>query len=220
MVTSKESFGSVVKSMDMKMNLNMGTFSEVGLMSKAHGRFIFDMRDAATGDRLVYWEKDNVLTLDSGILAARLFRNSLEPVLGASANKGLTMLTIGTGATGNLLSPDAPQPTQRRLNVQACRKPFSSAQFRDEDGVAVSYPTHIVDFTTTFSESEAVGPLNEMSVISAYSPDVLATNWVAPGAYDPTVNVSANDLMANYVTFGVVTKPATAILTITWRLSF
>jgi len=41
-----------------------------------------------------------------------------------------------------------------------------------------------------------------------------------PTDYDPTIDVSAKDLMANYLTFGVVTKPSTALLTITWRFTF
>jgi hypothetical protein len=210
----------------IKMALNMGTMTEVGMMRAAHGRFIFDMRDAKTGEVLEHFERNNVITLDCGILAARLFRNSLDPAAGTSLNKGLTMLSIGTGATGNILSPDAPQPEQRKINTQVTRKAFSSAQFRDADGVAVSFPTNVVDFTATFSESEAIGPLNEMGVVSTYSSNPATPNWIdnGPGTltptYDPTIDVSAKDLLGNYLTFGVITKPATAILTITWRLTF
>ena len=211
----------------MKMGMNMGTMAEIGILrGMAKGRYIFDMRDATTGEQLAYFEKDNTLTLDVGIVAARLFRNSLEPIAGSSTNKGATMLCIGSGAIGNLLSPDAAQPEQRHLNNQLGRKAFSSAQFRDQDGIAVSYPTNTVDFTATFSESEAVGPLNEMSVVSTYSSNPALANWIdngpgpIPTMYDATIDVSAKDLMCNYLTFGVITKPATAILTITWRFSF
>lgn len=211
----------------IKMGMDVGTFTEHAFLNPT-GVFIFDMRDAKTGEQLAFFEKKNVITKDCGILAARLFRNSLDPVAGTSTNKGLTMLSIGTGATGNVLSPDAPQPEQRKINSQATkgRKAFSSAQFRNDAGVAVSYPTHIVDFTVTYSEDEAVGPLNEMGLVSTYSADRLTTNWInnGPGTgtptYDPTIDVSAKDLLANYLTFGVITKPATAILTITWRLTF
>jgi hypothetical protein len=132
------------------------------------------------------------------------------------------MLTIGTGATGNVLSPDAPTEEQRRLNSEIQRKAFASSTFRDESGVAVAYPTHIVDFTTTYGEAEAVGPLNEMGVISPYSDNPAVQNPIenGPTDYDPTIDVSAKDLMANYLTFGVVTKPSTALLTITWRFTF
>lgn len=211
-------------SQGVKMALNMGVINE--FMSSATGDFIFDMRDAITGEQLHYFEKRNVLTLDCGILAARLFRNSLDPVAGSSTSKGITMLSIGSGATGNLLSPDAPQPEQRKINAQLSRKAFSSSQFRDANGVAVNYPTNVVDFTTTYTESEAVGPLNEMGLVSTYSNNPAVSSWVVNGpgtvspVYDPTIDMSTKDLLANYLTFGVITKPATAILTITWRLTF
>ncbi len=184
----------------------------------SYGNVIFEMRGTG-GNLLAYWEKPNIITKDAGILAARLFKNSLEPI--SSRNNGLHMLAIGTGATGNILSPDAPMDTQRKLNTEIARKPFSSVQFRNQDGVAVSYPTNIVDFTATFGESEAVGPLNEMGLVSTYSTNPFETNPIenGPHDYDPSIDVSDKDLLANYLTFGVVTKGA-AVVTITWRFTF
>lgn len=204
----------------MKMGLRLGPYTESFPWHLAHGTVIFEMRDSVTGALLAYWEKSNIVTRDAGILAARLFKNSQEPVAGR--NNGLHMLAIGTGATGNLLSPDAPQATQRRLNTEIARKAFSSTQFRNGDGIAVAYPTNIVDFTATFGESEAVGPLNEMGLISAYSSNPLDKNLISngPDDYDPTIDVSGKDLLANYLTFGVVVKPALAVVTITWRFTF
>jgi hypothetical protein len=201
----------------MKMGLE---FRYAETVRKPRGFFIFHMTDARTGDVLHHFERENVITLDAGILAARQMKDSQQPV--ANRNNGLRMLTIGTGATGNVLSPDAPTEEQRRLNSEIQRKAFASSTFRDESGVAVAYPTHIVDFTTTYGEAEAVGPLNEMGVISPYSDNPAVQNPIenGPTDYDPTIDVSAKDLMANYLTFGVVTKPSTALLTITWRFTF
>ena len=178
------------------------------------------MRDAKTGERIAYWEEKNIITKDAGILAARLFKDSAEPNPGQ--NNGLTMLAVGTGATGNLLSPDAPMATQRRLNNEIERKTFATTQFRNSDGVAVDYPTNIVDFTTTLGEAEAVGPLNEMGLLSTMSASPATKNHIenGPNDYDSTIDVSEKDLLVNYLTFSVVTKPATAVLSITWRLSF
>lgn len=204
----------------VKMGLAM-TFNEASaFMAGATGEFIFDMWDAESGVKLAHWRKKNIITRDGGILAARLFRNSLEPNTGL--NNGLTMLGIGTGATGNLLAPDAPQNTQRKLNTEITRKAFSSAQFRNSSGVAVAIPTNIVDFTCTYGETEAVGPLNEMGVMSTFSINPATKNQIndGPTSYDATIDVSAKDLLANYLTFSVVTKPSTAILQITWRLTF
>jgi len=202
-----------------KMGLTLEHQEEKALGAKK-GLIIFEMRDTKSDEKLAHWEKENIITLDAGILLARLSKDSQFPNQGL--NNGMTMLTIGTGATGNLLSPDAPQRTQRKLNNEISRKAFSSTQFRNADGVAVAYPTNILDLTTTFGEAEAVGPLNEMGIISAYSSNPEVRNPInnGPNNYDPTIDVSQKDLMANYLTFSVVTKPSTAVVTITWRLTF
>lgn len=204
----------------LHIDMDLQYAETAALMSKAKGLVIFDMRDARTGEQLAYWEKPNVITLDGGILAARLFKNSLFPK--TSENNGVTMLAVGTGATGNLLNPDAPQDTQRKLNTEISRKAFSNTQFRNADGVAVTYPTNIVDFTATFGESEGVGPLNEMAVMSAYSSNPSIRNPInnGPTNYDPTIDVTSKDLLANYLTFSVVTKPSTAVVSFTWRFTF
>lgn len=203
------------------IKFGLGLQHEESLMLGAkNGTLIFDMRDSQTGEMLTYWEKKNIITRDAGLLAARLFRNSLDP--SAAQNNGLTMLGVGTGATGNLLSPDAPQNTQRKLNNGIARKTFSSSQYRNSSGVAVAYPTNIVDFTAIFGEAEAVGPLNEMGLMSTASMNPATTNPInnGPTGYDATIDVTGKDLMVNYLTFSVVTKPATATLAITWRLTF
>jgi len=184
------------------------------------GSVFLEMRDARTGEILEKWEKHNVITFDAGILAARLFKDPLEPA------HGINMLAIGTGGLGALLNPDAPSKEQRRLNNEIARKPFSTTSFRDSQGAAVAIPTNVVDFTATFDEAEAVGALNEMGLMSTISDNVgiLNPNTNAAGqggqAYDPTVDVTQFDMQVNHLTFGVIVKPATAILTITWRLTF
>lgn len=180
------------------------------------GKFILHMVDSKTGEVLEHWEKDNIITHDAGILTARLFRDNAEP------NHGVNMLAIGTGATGALLSPDAPSADQRKLNVEIERKPFSSTTFRNPSGVAVAYPTNIVDFTTTYGEAEAVGALNEMGILCTISDNTTVTNH-NPNAYpirDTSLDITPYDVLVNYLTFGVVVKPSSAILTLTWRLSF
>lgn len=192
---------------------------QAALTAKAKGTFIIEMRDAETGEILQSLERDNIITLDAGILAARLFRNSLDP--SSTQSNGITMLAVGTGATGNLLSPDKAQKGQRKLNAEVARKTFTST-YRNGEGTAVSYPTNIVDFTTTFGESEAVGPLNEMGLMSTASLNPVVQNPIdnGPTDYDPTIDVTERDILVNYLTFPVISKPATAVLAITWRLTF
>jgi hypothetical protein len=186
------------------------------LTGEAKGTFIFDMWDAETGEVLAYWEKSNVITRDAGILACSLFSDdAINPA-------GITMLAVGTGATGDPLNPDVPTSGQRALNSELARKAFSSSVYRDTNGVAVSIRTNIRDYTTTFSESEAVGALNEMGLLSPADPSGFPEAPIlnGPANYDPTIDVDGYDLFANYLTFGTITKPATAILSITWRLTF
>lgn len=182
----------------------------------AQGEFILEMRDARTGKLLHHFQKKNIITLDAGIQAARYFKDKAEPT--QSAN----MLTVGMGASGALLSPDAPDPKQRKLNAEIARKPFTETTFRDALGNAVAIPTNIVDFTCVFGEAEAVGPLNEMGIASTISDNTAILN-PNPNSFpvrDVTVDLTLYDVLINYLTFSVVTKPSTAILTITWRLTF
>jgi len=182
----------------------------------AKGKFLIELRDSRTGDLLYYEERDNIITLDGGVLAAMLF------AAGATMTSGITMLAVGTGATGPLLNPDAPDPRQRHLNAEIARKPFSSVTFRNSAGAVSSVPTNVVDFTTIFGEGEAVGPLNEMGLMRTISMNPLVLNPVPSvfPAYDPTVDLTLFDVEVNYLTFSVVSKPSTSVLTITWRLTF
>jgi len=182
----------------------------------AHGRFLIELRDSQTGDLLHYEERDNVVTRDGGVFAAMGFAS------GSAGSSGLTMLAVGTGATGSLLNPDAPDPRQRHLNAEIARKAFSSTTFRTSEGAVSAVPTNIVDFTTVFGEGEAVGPLTEMGLIRAFSANPLVTTPVPSTfpTYDPTIDLTQYDVQVNLLNFPVVSKPSMAILTITWRLTF
>lgn len=184
------------------------------VMGSAKGEFFFKMTDARTGEVLTEWHRPQVIVLDAGLVAAAHFKGEMSG--------GVKMLAIGTGATGNLLSPDAPQNTQRKLNNEITRKAFSSTTYRTAEGVAVSYRTNIVDFTTTFGESEAVGALNEMGLLVPYSLNPATTNPInnGPTNYDASIDTEGLDLLVNYLSFSVVSKASTAVLAITWRLTF
>ncbi len=179
------------------------------------GEVFFRMEDAVTGRTLHEFHKKNLITLDAGILAAILLKDP------SSRTNGINMLAVGTGATGALLSPDAPDNKQRKLNAEVARKAFASTTFRDTNGAAVSYPTNIVDYTVSFSEGEAVGPLNEMGLLSTISSNVAVKNHnpdVFP-ARDSTRDLTNYDILANVLNFGVVTKSSTARLSLTWRIT-
>lgn len=201
-------------------------------VSDAFGGFSFQFKDEWSGpkgeiflemtdqDGTVlekrHWE--NVITKDFSILVARLCRDSLSP------RHGIHMLTVGTGDSGwDLQNPPAPDEDQRSLYSEIERKSFSSTTFRQDDGSPSSIPTNVVDFETTFTETEAVGPLVEMGLIGGdVNDDPGVTNPVTPphGTYDDTVDLTGKDTLINYFTFPVINKPATATLTLTWRITF
>lgn len=202
-----------------EMTMGMGVLHMEPGFLHAKGEFFVELKDR-DGKVVEKFHLPNVITKDGGICAARLFKDSLSP--NPAQNNGATMLAVGTGATGNLLSPDAPTTTQRKLNTELARKAFVSTQYRNASGTAVAYPTNIVDFTTTFGGSEAVGALNEMGLVSTISLNPAVTNPInnGPSNYDPTIDVSSKDLLINYLTFGTIVKPDGATLTITWRITF
>ena len=199
--------------------VNMGfelRHTDLAGLSQAKGEVFITLTDGKTGDVLQEIHKPNVITADASILAAILFRDP------DSRDNGANMLAVGTGATGSLLSPNAPDPAQRKLNTEIARKPWSTTVFRDSGGNAVAIPTNVVDFTCTYDESEAVGPLNEMGILSTISDNPLTLN-PNPDAYptrDLTRDLTLYDILVNYLTFPVISKPATARLTITWRITF
>jgi hypothetical protein len=189
--------------------------SHAAALSPATGEVFIEVVDVSTGEVLHKEHRKNVITLDAGVLVAILLRDP------DSRDHGFNMLSVGTGATGPLLSPDAPDPRQRSLNAEIARKPWSSTTFRDSNGDAVAIPTNIVDYTCTFDEGEAVGPLNEMGIQSTISANPAITNPnpdVFPNR-DVTRDLAVYDILGNYLSFSVISKPNTARLTITWRIT-
>jgi hypothetical protein len=166
---------------------------------------------------------NNVYTLDGSLLASILF-SGLYPT-----RSPITMLAVGTGATGTSLVPSVADQRQRRLNTEIARKEFASVLFRNPTTFAVStIPTNVVDFTTVYNEGEAVGALNEMGLVSPYDASPLSNYPLLDGNgdpvsfpdYDTTLDVTNYDILINYLTFPVINKPSNSVLAITWRLTF
>lgn len=185
---------------------------------KIRGDVFITMHDATTGEVQEERAHRNLVVKDASILIARLMKNSQEPPFGAY------VLGIGTGDVGwNPMAPPAPTATQRALYSELSRKTFAVTQFIDGGGVPTSIPTNVVDFTTTFSEAEAVGPLVEMGLIGGnISTNLSVRNPVSPpnGPYNPAVDLTTKETLVNYLTFPVINKPPTSTLTIVWRLTF
>lgn len=182
------------------------------------GDVFVELRDGATGELQEKRELRNLVVLDASILIARLMKNNQEPP------HGIFALAVGTGDVGwNPMNPPAPTNTQRSLFSELARKTFANTQFIDVGGVPTAIPTHVVDFTTTYAEAEAVGPLVEMGLLGGNINSNLAIrNPVLPpnGPYNATVDLTTKDTLVNYLTFPVINKPPTSTLTIVWRLTF
>lgn len=182
------------------------------------GEVFFIIRDSTTGEILDQRHVKNLIVKDASILVARLMRDNAEPP------KSIYVLAVGTGDVGwNPMTPPAPTNTQRALFSELTRKTFSETYFVDAAGAPTSIPTNVVDYKTTFSESEAVGPLVEMGLLGGnISTNMSVRNPVSPpnGSYDPTVDLTTRETMINYLTFPVINKPATSTLEIVWRITY
>ncbi len=186
--------------------------------SIVRGDVFMTLRDGKTGEIQDQREHRNLIVKDASILVCRLMKDNTEPP------KGTFVLAVGTGNLGwDPMTPPAATNTQRALYSEVSRKTFSSTTFIDGGGLPVAYPTNVCDFSTTFSESEAVGPLVEMSLLGGnISTNMAVRNPVSPpnGSYDPTVDLTLFETCVNYLTFPVINKPATSTFQLTWRLSF
>jgi hypothetical protein len=188
------------------------------------GEIFWCLRDTITGE-VQRGKLANTVVLDAGILIARFFKGPASPIAHQSEPSfGVFALAMGTGnVSWDPLNPPQAHNTQRSLWNELGRKAIQSTQFIDGDGNVSGIPTNIVDFTTTFSESEAVGPLCEMGLLGAdINTNMAVTNPVLPpdGPYDPIVDLVGKDTLVNYLTFPVISKSSTSTLSWTWRLSF
>jgi hypothetical protein len=188
------------------------------------GEVFWVMRDTVTGKETRGHIK-NVVTLDASILIARLMKGTGTSIAHQSEPSfGIYALAVGTGELGwNLQNPPPATNTQRSLWNELARKAIANTSFINQDGTIAGVPTNVVDFTTTFAESEAVGPITEMGLVGGdISTNLSVRNPVLPpnGLYDPTVDLVGLDTLVNYLTFPVINKPATSTLAWTWRLTF
>jgi hypothetical protein len=184
---------------------------------KIRGDVFITLRDGQTGAVQDHRDLRNLVVLDASILIARLMKDNFEPP------HGVFCLAVGSGDVGwNPMSPPAPTTTQRALYSEITRKTFADTEFIDSGGMPVAVPTNVVDFTTTYTESEAVGALVEMGLIGG-NVVISPANRVSPpnGPYNvPPVDLTTKETLINYLCFPVINKPPTSTLTIVWRLSF
>ncbi len=213
-----KSVESLPTAQESRLSLNLVSRVEEPKGYYIRGDVTVELRDGTSGDLVERREHRNLVVKDASILLARLLKDNSEAPFGAFC------LAVGTGDAGwSVLSPPAPTNTQRSLYSEIARKTFANTQFINSGGIPVGYPTNVVDFTTTFTESEAVGPLCEMGLVGGnVSSNLAIKNPVTPanGTYDATVDLTTKETLINYLTFPVISKPPTSTMTIVWRLTF
>jgi len=148
---------------------------------------------------LVYsYEHSNIIVNTASILIARLLKDNSEPT------SGISRLAIGSGNAGwDLFDPPAPTTSQTILENEFFRKEIDLTTFvHPVTGEPTTVPTNIVDYSVTFGESEAVGPIVEMGLFGGEATDQANTGT-----------------MINWRTFPVINKTSTMTLTIIFRIT-
>lgn len=167
---------------------------------KLSGQYHIILKDAKTGEILEERRNHNIIVNTASVLIARLLKDNHEP------DGGITYLAVGTGGVGwNLQNPPQPVVTQTKLNNEIARKAFTTEDvtFIDPDtGDPTTVPTNVVDFTATFAETEAVGPLVEMGMFGGDATDL-----------------TDSGTMINFRTFPVLNKNNSMTLTIIFRIT-
>jgi hypothetical protein len=164
------------------------------------GQYRMILRDAQSGRIIEERDGKNIIVNTASILIARLLKDNHEP------DGGITYLAVGTGdPSWNLQNPPQPTPTQTALVSEIARIPFSTEDVSFIDpitGDPTVIPTNVVDYTATFSETEAVGPLVEMGLFGG----------------DAT-SIPDSGTEVNYRTFPVLNKTSSMTLTIIFRIT-
>lgn len=163
------------------------------------GRLTIRAYDTLRNGRLVYeYEKSNIIVNVASILIARLLKDNSEPT------NGISYLSIGSGSSSwDLFDPPAPTTSQTRLENEFYRKAIDQATFvHPSTGEPTTVQTNIVDYSVSFGEGEAVGPIVEMGLFGG----------------DATSELNSGT-MVNWRTFPVINKTSTMTLTVIFRIT-
>ncbi|GAG54478.1 unnamed protein product [marine sediment metagenome] len=181
---------------NISMGFKMSYPEKVGGLKGEYWVKLYDRQGHLLAER----HNNNIIVNTASVLIARLLKDNSEP------SGGITYLAMGTGGVGwDLQNPPQPTTSQTILENEIARKAFSTEDvtFIDPDtGNPTIVPTNVVDFTATFAETEAVGPLVEMGLFGGDATDLL----------DSGTEV-------NYRTFPVINKTNSMTLTIIFRIT-
>lgn len=141
--------------------------------------------------------KNLIVNMASNFMAKRM-----RP--GTSWGAGITHLELGTGVgTGTTQAPQVESVAQTALRVPLARKTITSWTYLDNAGQPTAAETNVIQLTTTFTETEAIGAIVEMGLFGGDATATLGTGF-----------------MFNYKVFPVWNKQSGMNLTIIWKLTF
>lgn len=141
--------------------------------------------------------KNLIVAMASNFMAKRM-----RP--GASWGAGITHLEVGTGVgTGTTQAPQVEDVNQKTLRQALARKAIDSWTYLDSAGNATATETNVIQLTTTFNETDAIGAIVEMGLFGGDAADTLGTGY-----------------MFNYKVFPVWNKQSGMKLTVIWKLTF
>lgn len=144
------------------------------------------------------YTQKNIIVNTASILIARLLKDPTEP------DGGITYLAVGSGNDNwDPFDPPAPTTSQTLLEDEFYRKSISTSTFVDpQSGEPTTVATNVVDYATTFSESQAVGAIMELALFGGEATSTLNTGT-----------------MVNWRTFPVINKTNAMTLTIIFRIT-
>jgi hypothetical protein len=135
-------------------------------------------------------------------MASKFMAHRMVP--GTSWGSGIGYLEVGTGVgTGTTQAPQVEDVNQTALRVALSRKAITSWTFLDSAGNATASETNVVQYTTTFLETEAIGAIVEMGLFGG----------------DATTTLGSGH-MFNYKVFPVWNKQSGMRLTVIWNITY
>lgn len=163
-----------------------GAKGRLSLIAKESGKVVYEH------------VQDNIIVNTASVLIARLLKDPTEP------DAGISYLGVGSGNDAwDPFDPPAPTTSQTLLEDEFYRKAISKSTFVDpQTGEPTTVPTNIVDYATSFSEAEAVGPIMELALFGGEATSTLNTGT-----------------MLNWRTFPVLNKTNAMTLTIIFRIT-
>lgn len=198
-------FKEYIKRAVDNIKLGLGLFFTDIFTKKIKGEFFVTLT-ANDGTILDKRHFTNVIVDSASLLIARFLASGQTTVDPVGPAHGIWVLATGTGnQTWDKQNPPSATTAQTLLESELARKRFASVNFVQTNGSGLpsTVVTNIIDFTTVFNESEAVGALIEFGLFG--------------GDADDTVPNSG--ILINYRTFPVINKSNTSSMSIVFRIT-